>query len=186
MFLNTDITNQRKQGNEKENKHMKIRKKTLFASLIALGIVGASISVNAANSGYQLSPKFVLDELAVGPTFNLTSSLSVATGANAGVYFKDLGQLESVYSSNSNRKLQFYLVDDDGWAADDLIKQYNGRFEGRTLVSIQLGTVYENGYIDGSTDKTAELFIHGTLGRVSYDIGMPNGTTLFRYNIYLN
>lgn len=150
--------------------------------------IGSSMIINADSSGVIMSPMFKLDTWSKGNVYNLATEYSYAAPENAGIYFTRLGTLEAGYSNNSNRPFPMYLTDDDGgWAYDDDLKRYEGYFAGRSLEYIKLEQLVDtSGNIDGTSDRIAELFLQGWLGKLEGDTELANGTDLFYYEIIMN
>lgn len=163
-------------------------KRILTGSLLCAGLIGTLVVANAQTmSGYQLSPKFLLDTYVSGSIFKLTSAYETASPEQAGVLFDRCGSLEGGYTDESDRPFPIYLSDDDGSYGDDRLKRYEGMFYGRKLDHVQYMELEDtSGNIDGTGVRTVQLYLEGKLGRLAGDNQTQGGTDLFYYNIILN
>lgn len=142
------------------------------------------------SSGDHISPGFWLDSWKSGSVYKLTSVNHTPSYSNVNlICFSDssyLGQLESdYYVSNSGRKLDLRLMDDDLTGSDDIAKQYTGKFSGRNLIDV-VRTNVSQGSIDASGDNVAEMYLTGYLHKIQGDRNKPGGTNLFYYRITID
>lgn len=172
----------------KERKGNEMKKIKILLSIGALFLFSI-ISINAASSGSYRGPTLYPGGPPVnGPVFNLRSAQSTALVSNSGVYFTELGYLESGFAKG-DRAFPIWLYDQDFGNADDQLKTYEGyfRYDYTTLYLIKpMSSIesYDN-IIDTNGDAVGELYLKAQLGPVSGD-AKNISTELFYYEIVLN
>ena len=112
----------------------------------------------------------------------LTGRYATATGSQTSAYFNNLGYLEQEFAPDYGRTLYINLMDEDFTGGDDLIKEYQGTFEGRRLATIKRTSVKINGAFEANGDATAELYLNARM-TPHYDDDLNFKTRLFRYKL---
>lgn len=162
-------------------------KKSLKVLAVLIAVVGIFISnVNATtHTGYVLDPGWIPGVNREGPTYKLTSGYATVQGSNTGVYFSELGYLESYYVAG-DRDFPLWLYEEDFTNKDDLVKTYEVYFnyDYRSIYNIQVRQTNLPGNIEDSGDNVGEFYLSGKMQRLSGD--PSSATNLFKYNIFLN
>lgn len=158
-------------------------KKNFLKALFVFSLF-SSVSVNATSTGYKdMISQYPGQFVSTTPT-SLTSSANVATGANTYVYFSNLATLDNSNVINSTRLLHINLKEDDLTGGDDDVKYYLGTFSGLKLSSITLKTTNLSGDIEGTNDKTAELYLTSSMTKFSGDSSIKQ--IMHRINVGIN
>lgn len=89
----------------------------------------------------------------------------------------DVYALNDIFYQNDNYEEDGVLND------DDKVKQYNGKFEGKTLVDVELVQTFLEGNIESSSDKKGEFYIKMELGYLSGDSDYSSFGPLFKADI---
>lgn len=164
-------------------------KKKIFAILSVIftsfAIFATSINTSAVEynemTGYLLSPAFKLNQWSYGPAYKLTSAYMPLTGGRTGVFYNNLGYLESGYAATT-RYLNVVLGIREG-TKETMVKHYTVTIKNRKVTDIVVESVDVAGKI--SSTQSGNLFIAGYLPKVNGIEGdyQGKGTNLFYYNI---
>lgn len=159
----------------------------IFVCLFVL-IGTMSVSAYKESSSTRLSPAFKLNTWVNGTKEVLTSSLSTPMCKNAHFTTSNYTSLPTSYVSNSDRILTIRLMDEDPiWNADDILKTYEGGFNGRKFVGFYLDRIVTtDDSIDAANESTVELYISGFLGKLSGDATQSSGVNLFNYQVHVD
>lgn len=107
-------------------------------------------------------------------------------GPDTYCYFKNMGSLTKSFKAVTGREIHVWLMDDDGlFYSPDLLVDYTGRFTGRKLTYISYRNIDDYGYVDGQSDKTAELYL---ANEVDYydgesDVAYVNNLYQYKYGV---
>lgn len=167
-----------------------MKRKYIAFAFIGIGFLSTTMAIHADQTTSVLSPKFKLNTWCRGRTHHLAASERGprSTDASFTVYYDSngiIGSLESSYKSNSNRKFEIHLKDEDPIGNEnDILKKYSAKFTGRNITSISRTDNYDK-LIDTENDIEAELYVTGKLGSISGDQEISGGTNLFNYQLKL-
>lgn len=164
-----------------------MKKKLLNCGIACLFLLLGSLSVSAytQSSPVITSPAFVLDTWVRSGKSTLTSMYNTPMCDDAHLEIVNWYSLPMSYASSNDRNFEIRLMDEDPiWSADDIVKYYAGRFDGRKLSSVvKTNTVADT--IEPEGENTVELYVTGKLGRVDNDAEQNNGVNLFTYKVHI-
>lgn len=124
-----------------------------------------------------------------GPTYNLKSSEKTALGENCDIKYAKIkdNKLSDVFAEDNSRLLYLDLYEyDKAPNEDDKVLAYRGSFEGRTLKNVYFYKRYITSNIDSEGDATAELYVKGSMKRMSGDPKSTYASKMFyKYKIVL-
>lgn len=120
-----------------------------------------------------------------GELVSLKTSADSCYGSNTAVYFHNFGSLPASYADKIGTVLYGVLMEEDpGDDADERVKEYHGRFNGRVLTDIYLDSTITPGIIDSQGDQNCELYMKYSISGVPG--GKPIDAGLFYYNICMD
>lgn len=169
---------------------MKHKKLKISAIVLGLGVTMSSVAYAYNDiTSYKISPSFKLGVWTNDARNSERIASSKATPFRSNVYLivTGTGQLENTYKANDGRTFPIQIKDEDAAGNEnDICKRYNGKFNGRYLRTVELVGVESDQAIDAKGDNEVEMYLTGKLGRISGDVELAGGTTLFYYQIAID
>lgn len=146
---------------------MKSKKiKRYLSAGIASAILLCTLSITAfadTATRIEAGPRLKLLKWVATDNYSLTPGGGHPQGSKCYVFFQNLGTLPSVCAADTDRAMEVFLMENDAFNADDTVKRYNDRFQGRKLNKIELGGTVTRGEIEDA--DTVEMYLDAKIYR---------------------
>lgn len=165
-----------------------MRRKLLAISLSMI-LVCQSVCIFGKTTGEINGHNLPVNVDVYGPTKELKSSESTALGENCDIKYVKItdNYISAAFSKNSSRILYLDLYEyDKAPNEDDKVLAYRGSFNGRYLKNVYFYTRYITDNIDSKGDPTAELYVKGSMTKMTGDPKSTYASKMFyKYKIEL-
>lgn len=164
-------------------------RRKLLAVTLTMMLMCQSVCAFGAITGEINGHNLPVNVDVYGPTKELKSSESTALGENCEIKYVKIkdNKISVAFASNSSRILYLDLYEyDKAPNEDDKVIAYRGSFEGRTLKNVYSYKRYITDNVDSKGDPTAELYVKGSMTKMSGDPKSTYASKMFyKYKIEL-